>query len=460
MLIAAHHDQTPDTIYGADNDGSGIAIMLQLAEIFASEGKLPYTLVFLSTDGEEYGMLGSRRYVQTHPDTEDIIAGISLDNLGKKWSNGMKVELIGQFRRYGSIWPVLAAQGAARAAGDLWVPQARSLIDQILDQAVPISFMDQGPMVAAGIPALGFATSYAPDASELVWETYHTQEDTVDTLSPAALHQSGRIAEALIRQLLSMETYPRERGPYLYLSGRNQVLRGVPLWAVFVGFAAVFFVGSYAVSGGLSIETLAAWRGALPHYLSLWLPLLASVLLLYAFVAVGLMDKYHLYPATAKGQQLFEPRWPAVAGYVVGLAVLLGVGRWLAGRYYLHATAPAYRATKGLALAAVGLAGVYVLLISPFSLLFFVPLLFWLLIGGRTGVARAIDIVLFLLGGLLVYVLFYFFGFLILRNDWAVLWYLQMMFSIRTISFPTATAITAIVGAGLSMVVPAPTESR
>ena len=37
ILVVAHCDQSPDTIQGADNDGSGIAILLQLAEIFASE---------------------------------------------------------------------------------------------------------------------------------------------------------------------------------------------------------------------------------------------------------------------------------------------------------------------------------------------------------------------------------------------------------------------------------------
>lgn len=47
IVIAAHHDQSPDTIYGADNDGSGITILLQLAEIFASEGTPAYTLVFV-----------------------------------------------------------------------------------------------------------------------------------------------------------------------------------------------------------------------------------------------------------------------------------------------------------------------------------------------------------------------------------------------------------------------------
>lgn len=50
ILVVAHHDQAPKTIEGADNDASGIAILMQLAEIFGSEDQKPYTLVFVATD--------------------------------------------------------------------------------------------------------------------------------------------------------------------------------------------------------------------------------------------------------------------------------------------------------------------------------------------------------------------------------------------------------------------------
>lgn len=61
ILVLAHHDIAPTTLQGADNDGSGVAILLHLAEIFSAETPLPYTLVFLADDAEEYGMLGSAR---------------------------------------------------------------------------------------------------------------------------------------------------------------------------------------------------------------------------------------------------------------------------------------------------------------------------------------------------------------------------------------------------------------
>lgn len=456
ILVVAHHDQSPDTVEGADNDGSGIAILMHLAEIFAAEPSRRYTLVFVSTDAEEYGEVGTLRYVRTHPDVRQIVAGLSLDNLGKKWSNGMDMDPRGQFRGYGPVWLLLTAREAARAAGDLWIPVVRSPVDQVLDQAVPVSFMDEGPMVAAGVPALGFATRYAPGTSELVWNSYHTPGDTLDTLSADVLYQSGRTAEALIRQLQTMDSFPQESGPYLYFDGSRQTLRGLPLGLIFIVFVALFFVGSAFAGGGLSGGKLRAWRAALPHFLGLWLPLLAAIVLLYLLVAVGLMDKYHLYPATAKDDPIYQPRWPAVILFLLGLTAFLMAGRSLAGRSAAGMAAPTPGQTKSLALLAIGLSGIYVLVINPFSLLFMVPLLFWFVIAGRRGAGLGLDIVFFALGGLIVYVLFYFFGFVILRNNFAILWYLMMMFSIGMIGFPTAVAITAILGAGLSMVVRPP----
>lgn len=456
ILVAVHHDQSPDTIQGADNDGSGIAILLQLAEIFASEPTPRYSMVFVSSDAEEYGMIGCKRYVDTHPDTSQIIAGISLDNLGKEFYNGVEMSPIGQFRNYGPIWLLLSAREAARASGDLWVPKLRGPLDQMLNQAVPVSFMDQGPMVAAGIPALGFAGLYDSEFSELHWETYHSPEDTLAYQSADTLYQSGRIAEALLRELLAMDEIPQESGPYLYFDESHRVLRGAPLWAIFVGFVGLFFVGSYFKGGRLNPKKLAAWRAGLPHYLGLWLPLVAAIVLLYVFVAVGLMDKYYLYPATSKDEPLFEPRWPAVTLFVVGLAAFLGLGRKLAGRYGTRLAELSPGQINSFGLFVVGLAGLYIMAINAFSLLFLVPTLLWFLVGGRRGLGKVFDVALFALGGLVVYALLYFFGFVILRNDFAVLWYLMMMFSIGMISFPTAVAITAIVAAGLPMIVNPP----
>lgn len=216
IVVVAHLDQFAGTVQGADNDGSGIAIMLELAKLFAAEGTPPYTLTFLASDGEEYGMLGTRHYAATHPDKGRIIAAYSLDNLGKVFYTGVRLGIQGQLRGVGPLWLQLTAQEAARAAGDIWVPAIVPTYEQLLSQAVPISLWDQGPLVAAGIPAVGFGEICPAEHAQDCWDTYHSELDTLAHQSPATLHQSGRIAEAFTRQLLAMEQFPQESGPYLY----------------------------------------------------------------------------------------------------------------------------------------------------------------------------------------------------------------------------------------------------
>ena len=460
IVIAAHHDIASTTVQGADNDGAGIAILLQLAENFATEGQPPYTLVFVASDGEEYGMLGTGRFIETHPDPRNIIAAFTLDNLGRSYYDAMNMELIGQYRRFTPLWLALLTRQSADAAGDLWKVNLPSLIDQITGQAAPVSLMDQGPLVSAGVPALGFAAHTPPEVAEEHYRLWHHPDDTMQTQSAESLGQAGLVAEALIRQLLSMETFPQESGPYLYFDSSRQVLRGLPLWLFFIGFVGLFFLGSYLAGRSTFRQKLHMWRLALPHFLGLWLPLLASIVLLYVLVEVRLMDAYARYPATTKDPLLLNPRWPAVIIFLLGLALFLALGRWAVRRFAGDRPVPPFSAVKSLALLIVGLGSIYVLVLNPFSLLFFLPLLFWFLIGGRRRFGKTLDILFFLLGGLVVYGLIYIFGFQTLRYDFAFLWYMLNMFSIRMLSFLSAAMITAILAAGLSMVVNPPHKAQ
>ncbi len=456
IVMAAHLDQSPLTIQGADDDGSGIAIMLHLAEVFAAEARPAYTLVFVATDAEEWGELGALRFSQTHPDISQVIAGISLDNLGNNFYDGLIIDARGQYHGYGPIWLQLMAQDAARSAGDLWVPVIVGPIDQVLYQAVPVSLVDDGPMIAAGIPALDIGGRIPPEEAAFYWRTYHDPEDVIGFQSAVSLNHAGRVTEALIRQLLVTETFPVESGPYLYFAESQQVLHGLPLWSIFGAFVALFFIGAIVIGRKQLSKGLATWQNSILHFLSLWLPLLGSILLLYLFTVVGLMDKFAGYPATAKEPALTSPRWAAVILWAIGLAVFLWLGRRVAARYVKVEPAGSWVRTKSLAFFVIGLGALFIALRNPFSLLLISTPLLWLLISGRGRAWKVLDIFIFLLGGTIVYVLFYFFGWQALHIDLYILWYILMMFSIRMIGVPTMLVITAILGAGLTLVVNPP----
>jgi len=455
ILVIAHLDQAMTTVQGADNDAAGIAILIHLGEIFAKEGPLPYTLVFVATDAEEYGMIGSGRYIQNHPNPKNIIAAFSMDNVGRYYYDGVKMEQIGQYRNYGSLWLALALKEAARHA-DLWPVVIPGVLDEMTGQMAPISFMDQGPIVAAGVPALGIAGRYPPAFAAEHYRLWHDPGDTLETQWASTVGNIGLVGEALIRQLQSMQSFPQESGPYLYLQGSNQVLHGWPLWLIFISFTALFFLGSFLTAKAPFAEKVKSWKAVLPHFLSFWLPFVAFVIMLYLFVETRLLLKFHRYPATTKDPYLTQPNWLVFALALVGLAFLLFLGRRIGRRFGGSGKEPPFWVIKSFALFVIGLAAVYILALNPFSLLFIVPLLFWFLIAGRRGLGRILDIIFFLLGGLMLYALIYMFGFLTLHYNFAFLWMLMNMIADRMVSFSTMVVVAAIFSAGLSIVVGMP----
>lgn len=459
ILVLAHHDIAPTTVQGADNDGSGVAIMLHMAEIFAAENPLPYTLVFVADDAEEYGMLGSARYVEKHPNLEKIIAGISLDNLGRSYYQDMGVEQVGQYDGFAPIWLPLAAREAAQAADTDWEVVLKGPIDQVLNQAITISLTDQGPINAAGVPAIGFGPLYPAEYADIHYECWHDPCDNMLLQSAVSLEQSGIITEALIRQLLAMDSFPEATGPYMYFDDSKQVLSGLPLYLIFIGFVSVFFVGSYFTQRESFSERYRDWLNAVPHFLGLWLPLVVSILLLYLLVAVGVMQEFTSYPGTTKDLSQLNPNWSAVILFLIGLAVFFMIGRWFVRRF-AGDMAPEFGSIKSLGFLIIGVISLFILIIDPFALIFFIPVLFWLLIRGRSGAGRILDVIFFLLGGLMIYALIYFFGFLILRYEFVFLWYFMSAISTGMFSFIDVAAGAAVMAAGLSMIVNPPSKAN
>jgi len=174
-------------------------------------------------------------------------------------------------------------------------------------------------MIAAGIPAVGLTGNVPAEFGDLHYQLWHDPDDTTEHQSAETLGAAGRVAEAFIRQLLAMDEFPREMGPYIYFEDSNQTLGGWPLWAIFVGFVALFFIASLITLPKRSWrEAFESRKRAAAHLLSLWLPLLASIVLTYGLVAAGIMDEYAAYPATSKDAHIYNPRWLAV---IIFLAV-------------------------------------------------------------------------------------------------------------------------------------------
>ncbi len=97
VVFTAHMDHVGvgdpvngDSIFnGADDDASGTAAIIELAEAFASLETPPRrSLVFMTVSGEEKGLLGSRWYSE-HPvfPLDATVANVNIDMIGRNWQD-------------------------------------------------------------------------------------------------------------------------------------------------------------------------------------------------------------------------------------------------------------------------------------------------------------------------------------------------------------------------------------
>lgn len=81
IIIGAHYDSMP-VGRGADDNASGVAVMLEVAER-VKDIQTPYTLRFIAFGSEELGLQGSTYYVSqmTTSEIENTLAMVNLDSL-------------------------------------------------------------------------------------------------------------------------------------------------------------------------------------------------------------------------------------------------------------------------------------------------------------------------------------------------------------------------------------------
>lgn len=99
VIFCAHYDHVgvyrqvstyaKDSVFnGANDNASGVALLIELAKYYSALGANRYTLVFIAFSGEELGLLGSS-YIASHIDQSYIHAVINFDMVGRpidKWT--------------------------------------------------------------------------------------------------------------------------------------------------------------------------------------------------------------------------------------------------------------------------------------------------------------------------------------------------------------------------------------
>jgi len=141
---------------GADDNASGVAVLLELARAMKMEGPKLRPILFAVVTGEEAGLLGSRHLVASLKNR--AFADINIDTVGRL-SEGAVYILNSDSARE---WPFIF-MGAGYTTG-----APVKIVSEPLDAS------DQGSFLEQGIPAVQLFTGPTPD--------YHRPTDTVDKL--------------------------------------------------------------------------------------------------------------------------------------------------------------------------------------------------------------------------------------------------------------------------------------
>lgn len=162
VLVGAHFDSW-DPAQGADDDGSGVAAVLEAARILKSLNLTPRrTIRFAFFSGEEEATLGSRAYVAMHEKELDRLAAVLVMDSGA--GKPLGVELHGRADLEGSVKAVLAPLGSFGVTA--------TTLEASFDR-------DHAPFMVVGVPALTLWVE--PGTYD---DHHHTVIDTFDKVDP------------------------------------------------------------------------------------------------------------------------------------------------------------------------------------------------------------------------------------------------------------------------------------
>jgi Peptidase family M28 len=196
ILLSAHFDhlgKSGDTLYpGADDNASGVAMLLEVAEAFALRKEKPKrTIVFVAFDLEEQGLQGSAHFAARPPRPFDQLkAFLTADLIGRSMANVMDEYL---FVLGSETAPVLRSLVAEVGPGD-GLKVGRLGADLIGTRS------DYGPFRDRRVPFLFFTTGTHAD--------YHRPTDLPDRIDYAKLARVSRYIHTLTDRLANAAVAP------------------------------------------------------------------------------------------------------------------------------------------------------------------------------------------------------------------------------------------------------------
>jgi Peptidase family M28 len=366
LAVLAHLDDV-GTGPGANDNASGIGALIELARSYASavSGTAPtgatvarpaHTLLFVATDGGEFGGLGARRFGRDYRDR--LLTAVALDSIAGRET--ARIEIAGDTARNPSA--ELVETAAARIEEQVGArPRRPSGFAQLLDLAFPITLYEQGPLLARGVAALTVTTAgdRPPDPFS----------DTPERINGGRLAQVGRSTQELLRALDQGAELVAGTSSFVYLGPR--VIRGWAIQLVLIAALLPFLISAVDLFARCRrrhlplAPALRSYRSRLAFWL--WV---GGVFELFALLGVWPGGAaLPIAPSTAAAGD-----WPILG--LLGLVALAALA-WVVARHRLVPRRPVtlteQLAGHTAALLALGVVGLLVVATNPYALVLFLP---------------------------------------------------------------------------------------
>ena len=200
VIISAHYDHLGqieggkgDLVFnGANDNATGVAAMIMLAEYFKKAKINKRSILFVAFTAEEMGLIGSNYFGKTIS-AESIIAGVNIEMIGKESPFGPKTAWLTGFKRstFGEI-----------IQKNLSSSEYRLYPDPYKDFRLFFR-SDNASLARLGVPAHTFSTS--PMDKDL---DYHQLSDEVETLDVKIITETIKAISVGIKSIVSGDDTP------------------------------------------------------------------------------------------------------------------------------------------------------------------------------------------------------------------------------------------------------------
>ena len=186
LLLLIHREVFFKHVEGANDNASGVGVLLTLCEALAADPPSDTEVIALATGSEEAGLVGMQRFLETHVDDLEQASIINIDNVGAGEVTFTTAEGMLLRQKTGKDL-VEVAEKVSRLPGMSVVGRPFRVMSNDTEPAL-LRRLDAITVIATrdGVPV-----------------NWHWKTDTVENIDPDTVDTAYRFVEALVRRLIA-----------------------------------------------------------------------------------------------------------------------------------------------------------------------------------------------------------------------------------------------------------------